>query len=91
MDWTVMIHKGMIIKHWKFMDVAFIVRRVDGPFGSEGYRVIKGDWVNLGTLQSFNIGISQRIKIIKKNLDQWLYCEDTHLPCLRDSKWSNLK
>lgn len=87
-----MIKKGMIIKHDKFMDVAFDVHQVLGPFGSNQYLKIKGEWINQGFVKSYYIGERQVIKVASKNVKHWSLCLDPNdHACLRNCYWSRLK
>lgn len=85
-----MIRKGMIIKHEKFMDVAFKVYKVFGPFGTEGYQKVKGEWVNAGYVKSYCLGITQSFEIERKDLKNWLFCLEPQSECIRHANWSNI-
>ena len=80
----------MIIKHHKFMDVAFQVDHVLGPFGSDQTYKLKGTWVNQGFVNTYFIGHQQKIEIKTADLSHWSYCQDLAPACIRYSPWAAL-
>lgn len=82
-----MIRGGDIIKHPKFMDVAFIVYKSHGPYGPNKIMEITGEWMNQGFLKSWNLGVPQKLKLTFEQLNEWQICLEPTLPCIRYAKW----
>lgn len=77
-----------IIKHEKFMDVAI---RLTRPVISSGpYYIIRGNWINQGFVNTYDIGYKASIKIKKEDKKDWLICLNPIAPCIRNEKWNRL-
>lgn len=78
----------MIIKHQKFLDVAFKLTR---PLIHTHKQIIfRGTWLNMGYVETFELGIKATLKIDKSKLNEWLFCVDESLPCIRFSEWKSV-
>jgi len=82
-----MIRAGNIIKHPSFMDVAFLVTRVRGPYGDSKKMEVTGEWINQGFVASWRLNITQKLKMTLDQLNLWQICLDPTIPCLRYAKW----
>ena len=85
------LRTGMIIKHEAFMDVAFWVDKCHGPFGKSGKLKVRGRWINMGFIQSYHIGITQKFEILAKEYDKWFKCLEPEAKCIRYAKWKKFK
>jgi hypothetical protein len=82
-----MIKPGDIIKHDRFMDVAFYVSNVDPLIYNE--IAITGVWLNQGFTKSWVINKTHvMLNISKDKLSEWSYCEGPYAECFRHEKWS---
>jgi hypothetical protein len=78
----------MIIKHINSMDIAFLVYRRFGPFDTDRQYKIKGEWLNMGFIQTFPMGIRQTIEISQKDLKKWQLCsQPNEHDCIRNAQW----
>lgn len=81
------LHRGMMIKHKLYQDVAFSVNYAE--IFLEDYEV-NGYWMNLGNDKSWIID-QANIKIPIRELDDsWFYCVEPESKCLRKEKWIKL-
>jgi hypothetical protein len=81
---------GSIIRHKNAMDVAFRVQKTQGPFGSSQKYKLKGEWINMGFVQSYAIGIVNKIELNREALSQWELCLESEPQCIRHSQWKAL-
>jgi hypothetical protein len=81
----------MIIKHKKFMDIAFLVTdKMAFKSYPGGYTLFMGEWLNLGFTKSWRLGEHQTIDITPDKAKDWLVCDSPDDECLRFSQWSPL-
>lgn len=76
-----------IIKHVNSMDVAFLITKVRGPYPPSDKVELTGEWINLGFVESYRLGIRQKIRLTKENLSVWLVCAEPDAKCLRYVEW----
>lgn len=79
--------KNDIIKHERHKDIAIVVKscRIYGD-----YVIIKGDYINLGCVESYMMNIPTKRKFKVHKLKNWQICENTEEKYIRYSKWRNL-
>jgi hypothetical protein len=82
---------GKFIKHKKFMDVCFEVKKSFDV----GHKVkLKGNWWNMAFVKSFDIFHGCRpsnIEIRKENYGEWEYCTNPQsVDCLRNAQWKSI-
>lgn len=86
-----MILEKYIIKHERFLDVAFEVSEV---ITRQDEYTVRGRWINQGSAESFYIfPINQmdKIKIMKEDRAKWFKCVDPDADkCLRKCQWMKL-
>lgn len=83
-----MIKRGQIIKHRCAMDVCLLVDKVRGPYGPNQKVIITGDWINMGFVESYNIGERSKFETTLTKLnEEWQVCKDITQPCLRYAEW----
>jgi len=85
-------NKGMVIRHKKWLDVAYLVRDAMVEFGR--YEV-HGQWINMGYERTYPItpaNLTQVIKIHGDTIDNgdWYACVDPEAKCVRNEKWFRL-
>lgn len=78
--------KNKIIRHNRFMDAAILVQ---SEYQLPHKRVIKGRWINMGFVESYDMHVSARIEL-STGTRNWEYCEDTKAKCIRYADWSPL-
>lgn len=83
-----MIHKGMFIKHSKFMDVCIyldkpVIKLPDGRY------IIRGTFWNMGFIQSWYLGIkfNHKVTIKELNSDWYVTLMRPKDICLRNNPW----
>lgn len=82
-----MPRKNDVIKHERFLDVAF---KVHSFRIYENTVKIKGVWLNQGFTRTFVIDFTPRTLTFKKDkLSEWLilHHEDQNLECIRNARW----
>lgn len=82
-----MIRAGNIIKHPEFMDVAFNVHKVRGPYGPNQKYELSGEWINQGFVKSFPLGVRQKLTLTFEQLKVWQICLEPLSECLRYERW----
>lgn len=75
----------MVIKHQRFLDVAFKLDQL--CINTKTKLIFRGHWLNMGFVETFDLGIKDTLTIEKEKLDQWLFCVEESLPCIRFSEW----
>lgn len=77
------------IKHERFMDVAI---KLTKPIKRTrtGYQVT-GKYVNMGFVETFELGVPVSITISKDNVKNWQVCENPTEACIRKSTWRPAK
>ena len=79
---------GKIIKHKEFKDVCFEVRKSFDV----GHKVkLNGEWINMGFVKSYHIGVRQNLVILKEDYSNWLYCVNSQIECLRNAEWKPIQ
>lgn len=87
-----MVRPGNVIKHSKFMDVAFEVTKVRGPYGPNERIEVSGWWLNQGYVNSWNMGVHQKLRFTVAQLKaDWSVCMFPHVDCIRDTAWKPLR
>jgi len=83
-----MIENFDIIKHERFLDVAF---EVTGFYEAENNLLLAGKWINQGFVESFYItGKLDAIRIKYEDLNKWLKLKDKSIKCYRNGEWITL-
>ena len=86
-----MVRTGNVIKHKKFMDVAFHVGKVRGPYGPNGRVEITGAWINQGYVKSWILCITQKLILTDAQIKaEWQVCLEPDADCFRHVQWKDL-
>ena len=83
--------KNDIIKHERFMDVAFEIRHIFGPYGPNDKYKVKGNWLNQGFINTYSLRYQQTLIIYRNDFCNWLICDDPNIKCIRNSSWRKIK
>lgn len=84
------MRSGSIIRHQASMDVAFNIIRIRGPYGPNQKFELKGEWINMGFVRSWPLGITQKIRLSRKDFSSWEICLTPEVDCLRYGHWKQI-
>lgn len=76
-----------VIRHKQAMDVCFLVHKT---FILPHKVKLKGEWINMGFVESYNIGEKQNIELMKEEIANWEVCLDQYPKCYRYAAWRSL-
>lgn len=76
------------IRHERFLDVAIMLKK-DVELEGTNY-VVVGKYVNMGFVETFDLGVPITVKIPASKLEQWLICRNPKEDSIRKSKWVSL-
>jgi len=80
-----MLHKGNVIKHRMYKDVAIGIHKCFDV----GHKLkIKGYWINQAFEESYDMHLGTfKVVILKENLKDWLICKEPTAKCIRNVEW----
>jgi hypothetical protein len=78
-----------VIRHKRFMDVCVLVTK---SFDVGHKLKVKGKWVNMAYVRSYELGVNAKFDVAKSDLKDWEYCVSPEgKECLRYAEWKPIK
>ena len=83
------IREGDIIRHHTAKDICFVVQAVQ--YRGPTYIKLKTEIINMAFVETYPIGIKQKLMLEYDILDRWEYCTDNTAKCIRYVEWKKIK